>query len=85
MMEERFHLPSGEEINDLLSKKDAENTKKSTSLSVKCLKDFIEATDLHVNIDECFREELNGVLKKIFVSVREKQTESDSRKQLYKT
>lgn len=66
MMEERFHLPSGEEINDLLSKKDAENTKKSTSLSVKCLKDFIEATDLHVNIDECSREEIERCFEKNF-------------------
>lgn len=69
-MEERFHLPSGEEMNDLLSKKDAENTKKSTSLSVKCFKDFIEATDLRVNIEDCSKEGLNGVLRNFYVGAR---------------
>lgn len=37
--------------------------KKSTSLSVKCFKDFIETTDSHVNIEDCSKEELNGVLR----------------------
>lgn len=39
-------------MNDILSKKEAENTKKSTSLSVKRFEDFIVATDLHVNIED---------------------------------
>lgn len=29
---------------------------KITKLSVKCLKDFIEATNLYVNFDDCFKE-----------------------------
>lgn len=30
---------------------------------MKCLKDFIEATNLYVNFDDCFKE-FNAVLKK---------------------
>lgn len=58
----------GEEINALLPKAGAEK-QKITKLSVKCLKDLIEATNLYVNFDDCFKE-FNAVLIKVYVGAR---------------
>lgn len=44
---------------------------KITKLSVKCLKDFIEATNLYVNFDDCFKEfNAVNVWKKVYVGAR---------------
>lgn len=48
-----FHLRSGEEINYFLTKKESKNTNNRHL----CLLDFFEATDLHVNIEDCSKEE----------------------------
>ncbi|XP_062574912.1 uncharacterized protein LOC134236784 [Saccostrea cucullata] len=66
----RFHLPTGDEISDLLSLKDSENTKKSTLLSIKCLRDFIAATAMEIEIESCPKEVLDDVLKKFYVGAR---------------
>ena len=67
--------PTGDEINDLLLAKDAENTKKSTNLSVKCLRDFtcITATEREVYLETCVKEDLNGLLKEFYVGARKIQ------------
>lgn len=36
---------------------------------MKCLKDLIEATNLYVNFDDCFKE-FNAVLIKVYVGAR---------------
>jgi hypothetical protein len=40
-VEKRFHIPSEEEIDKLLTDKDSINTQKATKLSVKCFRDYI--------------------------------------------
>lgn len=61
-----FHLRSGEEINYFLTKKESKNTNNRHL----CLLDFFEATDLHVNIEDCSKEEFKSVLRKFYVSSR---------------
>ena len=39
--EKRFHVPSEEEIDKLLTDKDRINTQKATLLSVKCFRDYL--------------------------------------------
>ena len=43
--EKRFHVPSEEEIDKLLTDKDSINTQKATKLSVKCFRDYLREQD----------------------------------------
>jgi len=43
--ENRFHVPSEEEIDKLLTDKDSINTQKPTKLSVKCFRDYLREQD----------------------------------------
>jgi hypothetical protein len=65
---DRFHIPTGDEINDLLFAKDAENTKKSTNLSVKYLRDFTTATEREVDLEACVKA--GHLLKEFYVGAR---------------
>lgn len=49
-------------------------TQKITKLSVKCLNDFIETTNLYVNFDDCFKE-FNAVLINVYVGARKPKGE----------
>ena len=62
----RFVASSEDEIANILSEKDAENTKRSTKSAVKCLQQYLlEANANSLNFDDYSPEELAVLLTKL--------------------
>ena len=69
--EKRFHVPSEEEIDKLLTDKDSINTQKATKLSMKCFRDYLREQDPdNVEFEEVSLEHLNNSLKLLYVGAR---------------
>ncbi|KAL5006936.1 hypothetical protein ScPMuIL_015742 [Solemya velum] len=69
--DERFHLPTEEEINQLLTDKDSMNTKKSTQLSIRCFRSFLqEQNGTDVEFEAYTLDRLNSSLKSFYVGAR---------------
>ena len=69
--DERFHLQTEEEINQLLTDKDSMNTKKSTQLSIRCFRSFLqEQNGTDVEFEAYTLDRLNSSLKSFYVGAR---------------
>ena len=72
----RFAANTEEDIAKILSEKDAENTKRATKSAVKCLQQYLLATNAEtLNFDEYTAEELASVLTKFYADARKQNGE----------
>ena len=70
MASSRFGNSTDEDLDRLLSDKDADNTKKATKAALTCFTQFLLATDRDLNFQT--PEELNEVLMKFYADARKK-------------